>query len=118
MRRVFIKIISFLTLFFLFITSANSQFVDFGRNKVQYSNFDWYVLTTEHFQIHYYKEEKELAEQGAFFAEESYKVLQQKFKHSLIDTVPLIFYSSPTHFKQTNTTEGLIPDGVGGFFKI
>ncbi len=118
MRRVFIKIISFLTLFFLFITSANSQFVDFGRNKVQYSNFDWYVLTTEHFQIHYYKEEKELAEQGAFFAEESYKVLQQKFKHSLIDTVPLIFYSSPTHFKQTNTTEGLIPDGVGGFFEF
>jgi hypothetical protein len=92
--------------------------VNFGRNKVHYSDFDWYVLTTEHFKIYYYKEAKELAEQGAFFAEESYKYLQQKFNHSLIDTVPLIFYSTPLHFKQTNTTPGLIPDGVGGFFEF
>ncbi|MFA5404877.1 MAG: hypothetical protein WC358_08085, partial [Ignavibacteria bacterium] len=108
-------------LFFLFLLlniKVNAQFVDFGRNKVHYSDFDWKVLYTEHFQIYYYAEEKELAEQGAFFAEESYKYLQQKFKHSLTDTVPLIFYSSPTHFKQTNTIPGLIPDGVGGFFEF
>jgi len=108
-----------LFLFLIFICSdAAAQFVDFGRNKVQYSDFKWKVLYTDHFQIYYYEEEKELAEQGAFFAEESYKFLQQKFKHSLLDTVPLIFYSSPTHFKQTNTTPGIIPDGVGGFFEF
>ena len=101
-----------------FCLNAKAQFVDFGRNKVMYSDFDWKVLYTEHFQIYYYSEEKELAEQGAFFAEESYKYLQQKFRHSLLDTVPLIFYSSPTHFKQTNTTPGIIPDGVGGFFEF
>lgn len=105
-------------LFFFFSVSAEGQFVDFGRNKVHYSDFDWKVIYTRHFQIYYYSEEKELAEQGAYFAEESYKFLQQKFKHSLIDTVPLIFYSSPTHFKQTNTIPGLIPDGVGGFFEF
>lgn len=116
MKNSFIKIFSLLYL--LTCVSANAQFVDFGRNKVQYSDFDWKVLYTEHFQIYYYAEEKELAEQGAFFAEESYKYLQQKFKHSFIDTVPLIFYSSPTHFKQTNTIPGLIPDGVGGFFEF
>jgi len=38
------------------------QFVDFGKNKVMYSNFDWYVLNTEHFNLYYYKEAKELAE--------------------------------------------------------
>jgi Tol biopolymer transport system component len=112
--------ISKILFFFILLVSVTTQaqFVDFGRNKVQYSEFDWKVLYTEHFQIYYYSEEKELAEQGAFFAEESYKYLQQKFKHSLIDTVPLIFYSSPMHFKQTNTTPGLIPDGVGGFFEF
>lgn len=96
----------------------HSQFVDFGRNKVQYSDFEWEILQTEHFQIYFYKEAKELAEIGANYAEESYAYLQQKFKHSLADTVPLIFYSSPLHFKQTNTTPGLIPDGVGGFFEF
>lgn len=114
--NIFSKILLFFILLLCFKVEA--QFVDFGRNKVHYSEFDWKVLYTEHFQIYYYKEEKELAEQGAYFAEESYKFLQQKFKHSLLDTVPLIFYSSPTHFKQTNTIPGLIPDGVGGFFEF
>lgn len=116
MKNISYKILFFL-IFFIYLP-GQAQFIDFGRNKVQYSDFNWKVLYTEHFQIYYYEEEKELAEQGAFFAEESYKFLQQKFKHSLLDTVPLIFYSSPTHFKQTNTTPGLIPDGVGGFFEF
>ena len=30
----------------------------------------------------------------------------------------MIFYASPLHFKETNTTPGLIPDGVGGFFEF
>lgn len=97
---------------------VNAQFVDFGRNKVQYSDFDWHTISTKHFKVFYYKEEKELAEMGAKFAEDSYEILQQKFKYSLIDTVPIIFYSSSMHFKQTNTTPGLIPDGVGGFFEF
>jgi hypothetical protein len=59
-----------------------------------------------------------LAEIGAFYAEGSYKKHQQDFNHSLIDTVPMIFYASPLHFKQTNTTAGFIPDGVGGFFEF
>ena len=110
----------FLVLIIFFISSENakSQFVNFGRNKVQYSDFEWNILQTEHFQIYYYKEARELAEIGANYAEESYTILQQKFNHSLGDTVPIIFYSSPLHFKQTNTTPGFIPDGVGGFFEF
>lgn len=103
---------------FLFAANVQAQFVDFGRNKVQYSDFDWQILQTEHFQIFHYKEAKELAEIGARYAEDAYTHLQQKFNHSLIDTVPLIFYASPLHFKQTNTTPGFIPDGVGGFFEF
>ena len=75
-------------------------------------------MSTEHFKIYYYKEAKELAEKGAYFAEEQYKNLVQKFNHSLYDTVPIIFYASPLHFKQTNTSPGFIPDGVGGFFEF
>lgn len=105
-------------IFLLSYLTGYSQFVDFGKNKVQYSDFDWHTISTPHFKIFYYKEAKELAEIGANYAEESYAILSQKFKHTLIDTVPIIFYSSPIHFKQTNTTPGLIPDGVGGFFEF
>jgi hypothetical protein len=105
--------------FLLFIPlSVFSQFVDFGKNKVQYSNFEWYVLNTQHFNVYYYKQAKELAEQAAYLAEESYQALQQKFNYSLADSVPLIIYTTPQHFKETNTTPGFIPDGVGGFFEF
>ncbi|MBN1634168.1 MAG: PD40 domain-containing protein [Ignavibacteria bacterium] len=100
------------------LSTANSQFVDFGRNKVMYQDFDWYVLSTPHFKIHYYKQAKELTEQGAYLLEESYKELQRKFNHTIGDTNPIIIYASPLHFKQTNTTPYLIPEGVGGFFEF
>jgi len=113
-----IKIIFKYGIFLLLFVNAYPQFVDFGRNKVMYHDFDWYVLSTPHFKIHYYKEATELAEQAAFLLEESYKDLQRKFNHSLGDTNPVVIYSSPIHFKQTNTTPGLVPEGVGGFFEF
>jgi len=98
--------------------TASSQFFYFGRNKVQYTDFEWHVLKTEHFDIYYYPEMKDLAERGASFAEESYKHLEVKFNHTLNQRVPLIFYSSHLHFQQTNVTGGFIPEGVGGFFEF
>lgn len=90
----------------------------FGRNKIQFHPFDWHVLTTPHFEIYYYKEEKELAAAGAFFAETSFRDLEKKFNFTLIKKIPLIFYSSHLHFQQTNTLPYLIPEGVGGFFEF
>ncbi len=97
---------------------ADAQFFYFGRNKVQYTDFEWHVLKTDHFDIYYYTEMKDLAERGAAFAEEAYSFLQLKFNHTLGSRVPLIFYSSHLHFQQTNTTGGFIPEGVGGFFEF
>ena len=109
--------LAFLILF-LFPAAATSQFYFFGRNKVQYTDFEWHVLKTKHFDIYYYPEMKDLAEYGASFAEESYTLLEKKFNHSVNSRIPLIFYSSHLHFEQTNTTAGFIPEGVGGFFEF
>lgn len=105
--------------FLLFVVGeVHSQFYYFGRNKVQYTDFDWQILRTEHFDIYYYPEMKGLAEQGAYFAEQSFRVLESKFNHTVLHRIPLIFYSSHLHFQQTNTTPGFIPEGVGGFFEF
>ncbi len=90
----------------------------FGRNKIQYDGFEWHVLRTEHFDVYYYPEAEELAEIGAATAEEAYVRLESRFNFSLTARVPLIFYATNLHFKQTNTTPGFIPDGVGGFFEF
>jgi hypothetical protein len=90
----------------------------FGHNKVQYTSFDWRVLQTDHFDIYYYPQMRGLAERGAAFAEDAYRVLREKFNHTISRRVPLVFYSSHLHFQQTNITPGFIPEGVGGFFEF
>ena len=35
--------------------AAQAQY--FGRQKVQYEDFDWRVLGTQHFDVHFYPEE-------------------------------------------------------------
>ncbi|GAB4371489.1 MAG: hypothetical protein Kow0042_14240 [Calditrichia bacterium] len=95
-----------------------SQWFYYGRNKVQYTNFNWHILKTDHFDIYYYPEMEELAERGAYFAEESYRYLENKFNFTVTRRIPLIFYSTHLHFQQTNVTPAFIPEGVGGFFEF
>lgn len=111
-----------ITLFILFLlllqTAVNAQYYYFGRNKVQYENFEWKVLKTQNFDVYYYEEIEEIAEKGAKIAEDSYLHLKTEFNHLVTYRIPLIFYNTSTHFQQTNTTPGFIPDGVGGFFEF
>ncbi|MBU2445925.1 MAG: hypothetical protein KJ666_10215 [Bacteroidetes bacterium] len=102
----------------LFYCETFAQFSYFGRNKVQYTNFNWHVIKTEHFDIYYYPEFSEIAEIGAKFAEDAYLDLQIKFNHFVQQRIPLIFYNTHLHFQQTNTIPGLLPEGVGGFFEF
>ncbi|MDQ7065246.1 MAG: DPP IV N-terminal domain-containing protein [candidate division KSB1 bacterium] len=106
-----------ISLLLLLPQAALSQYY-FGRNKVQYDNFDWRILKTRHFDIYYYPEMRELAEIGAAYAEEAYQRLVNKFNQTINRRIPLIFYSNHLHFQQTNTIPNLIPPGVGGFFEF
>ncbi len=101
----------------LLLSTLHGQFY-FGRNKIQYEQFDWQVLTTPHFQVFYYPVEEPLARAAAYWAEEAYSELEQKFNHTLARRVPLVIYSNHLHFQQTNTIPYLLPEGVGGFFEF
>ncbi len=94
--------------------SGHAQYY-FGKNKVQYTTFDWQVMATEHFRIYFYKDELEIAQIAAHTAEAAYRELAAKFNHEVRHTIPLIIYSSPSYFAQTNVTSGLVGESVGGF---
>lgn len=98
----------------LLSASVQAQFY-FGKNKIQYTTFEWKVLNTDHFRVFFYEEEEELAKIAAAAAEESYDDLSSKFNHHIFDKVPLIIYSAPTFFTQTNVTPSLLPENVAGF---
>jgi Tol biopolymer transport system component len=91
--------------------AASAQY--FGRNKVQHKQFAFEVLTTEHFQVHFYPEERAAAEETARMAERWYARLSRILKHELSGTQPLILYASGPDFRQTNVVSG-IGEGTGG----
>jgi len=86
----------------------------FGQNKVQYKNFKWAVFRTEHFDVHYYAEEKQAAEDAARMAERGYDYLSEVLNHRIEERIPIILYSSINDFQQTNTVSGMIGEGTRG----
>lgn len=85
----------------------------FGRNKVQYDRFDFEVLQTEHFDVHYYPRERAAAEAAARMAERWYRRLSTILRHQLRGRQPLILYATGPEFQQTNVVSGL-DEGTGG----
>lgn len=105
-------------LFFLLISSpAYAQFGDifgFGKNKVQYKNFNWSVIHTEHFDIHFYEEERQAAMDAAQIAERSYAYLSEVLDYKFKQKIPLLLYASHNDFQQTNAIQSYISEGTQG----
>jgi Tol biopolymer transport system component len=86
----------------------------FGQNKVQYRDFDFKVLKTEHFDIYYYPEEEQASRMAARMAERWYTRISTLLNHELRGRQPLILYASGPHFRQTNAIQGALGEGTGG----
>src|SRR6478672_7218485 len=85
----------------------------FGQNQVQYKHFNWRVLETEHFLVHYYPEEKQAVTAAARMAERSYARLSKILGHQFREKKPIILFSSRADFGQNNVT-GDLGEGTGG----
>ncbi len=88
--------------------SASAQY--FGRNKVQYETFDFKILQTPHFNVHFYPEEADAVEDAARMAERWYERLARLFQHEFEQPKPLILYADHPDFQQTNTLRGSISE--------
>jgi hypothetical protein len=96
-------------------TPASAQTIFFGKNKIQYTDFDWAILESEHFDLYYYPEEDTLALTALRMAEEAYQEISSRFRHEISRRIPLIIYSSHQDFEQTNVSPFFLPEGVAGF---
>ena len=67
---------------------ASAQY--FGQNKVQYKKLDFQILTTAHFDIYYYPEEREGIDIAARMAERWHARLERLFDHQLRGRQPLV----------------------------
>jgi Tol biopolymer transport system component len=86
----------------------------FGRNKVQYDSFDFEVLETPHFDIHYYPEAGAVIEDVSRMAERWYERFARLFQHEFEKAKPLVLYADHPDFQQTNTLQGFLGESTGG----
>ena len=102
MRKIILLIIFSISLF-----KANSQFyqgyqLTFGKNRIQYRNFQWRYYRYSKFDIYYYKGSRTLA----YFLEktitETLKEYERLFDLKLSNRLLFIVYNNLTDFKQTN----------------
>ena len=108
------SVISLLTISLIILLSSTSYSQYFGRNKVQYNDFQFKVLHTPNFNIYFYPEESKGANIAALMAERWYKRQSFYFGDSLHGKQPLVLYGSFPQFVQTNIIGGQISEGVGG----
>src|SRR6185503_21129453 len=95
--------------------SAPAAAQGFGRNKVRWERFDFHVLRTSHFDLHYYPEEEDAVRDAAAMAERWNDRLSRVLAHTLSERKPILLYADAPDFQQTNATFGFLEEGTGGF---
>lgn len=94
---------------------SSAQINYFGKNKVQYRQFTWFVLQTPHFDINFPDGYRDLAARTGIILEHGYDKLSDDFYHHIEWRIPVIIYGSQSDFQQTNVTYSLLPEGVQAF---
>jgi hypothetical protein len=108
-----IRVIAISAVFVLALTAdAWAQY--FGRNKVEYADFDFRILSTSHFDVYHYTQEEQAARLAAELAERWYSRFARALKHELTSRQPLVMYGSQPEFAQTNVVANMLSDTVGG----
>lgn len=93
--------------------SAYAQFyngsqMSFGKNRVQYKEFQWTYYKFQHFDVYFYLGGQELALYTADFVQKNLDGIENKLDTSLDDKIQFIVYNNLTDLKQSNI--GLVQD--------
>lgn len=111
-RKLFPLFYFFSLLLFLLNSSVHAQY--FGRNKVNYREFDFRVLQSLNFDIYHYLKNTTNRNRIAQSSEQWYRMHQSIFRDTFEQRNPVLFYSNHADFQQTRAIEGQIGVGTGG----
>ena len=96
--------------------AARAQY--FGQNKVQYRQYDWRSISSDHFEVYFYPGSDSLAMRTLDLAEKTNALFSRRLGHTLSKRIPIILYASHNDFSQTNVTPELIEGSTGGFTEL
>jgi len=91
----------------LFSLSASAQFyngsqMEFGKNRVQYTDFQWTYFRFNNLDVYYYLNGKELAQHTADYAGKYIPEIEKKLETTLDRKTQFIVYNTYSELKQSN----------------
>lgn len=98
---------------------AQGTQTEFGKNRVQYKDFQWFFYRSPHFDTYYYKDGKELAAMVGKIAEQNLKEIEDILDYKLEGRIKILSYNKLSDLKQTNL--GLVTDqqqNTGGITQL
>jgi len=114
----------FISLLMVFSIAAKAQFyngsqLDFGKNRVQYTDRFWSFMRFDKFDTYFYLNGHELAVYTAKYANKYLKEIEAKIEYDLDDKIQFIIYNKFSELQESNI--GLISDAnynIGGMTHI
>lgn len=98
--------------------AASAQDAYFGKNKVQYKKYTWAFIQSDHFDVYFAQDGKNLAQFTAVSAESAYASISRLFRYQLVNRVPIVVYNSHNDFQQTNVIGEYLEEGIGGVTEL
>lgn len=83
----------------LFSQSAQDTY---GKNRIQYQNFNWSVISTDNFDIYYYPQSKKAALLAAKYAEFEFDRITDLMGYAPYSRIKLIIYATHSDLIQSN----------------
>ena len=85
-----------------FFAQAQTYSNQFGQNRIQYKNFDWYYYSTTNFDIYYYEGGGDYAKQTIDFLEEEFNRLTDLLGYAPYAKTKIFLYNSIHDLQQSN----------------
>lgn len=102
----------------ILLISCTSLYAQFGQNKVQYKEFKWKFIQSQHFDIYFNQGGEDLAQFTAFAAESALVKLTGNIGYDIKNRIPILLFNSHNEFQQNNAVDEYLPEGVGGVTEL
>ena len=114
MRLRLIFVLTILGSFLAEMAHSQSAKTEFGRNRLQYKQFNWRYYSSSNFDIYFYDDGEALAKLSAEYMEEAYSDITELVGYSPYSKTKIFLYNSIADLQQSNVGVNQSPFTVGG----
>ncbi|MEQ9413061.1 MAG: biopolymer transporter Tol, partial [Cyclobacteriaceae bacterium] len=97
-----------------FQANAQQARENFGKNRIQYKQFDWQYLTSENFDVYYYDNRRKVATEAIQYLEGEFDRITDLIGYPPYLKTKVFLYNSITDLQQSNIGLNHTEFNVGG----